>query len=255
MVDASSRSAGPVTTAVDLGTVLGIWAHPDDEAYLSGGLMAEAVAAGNRVVCVTATRGEEGFPDDDPRSVDERAAVREAEMVACLEILGVSEHHWLDYRDGGCDEVENDEAASRLAALIDDVRPDTVLTFGPDGMTGHVDHRAVSRWTTRALDRINHAEPALLYATNTAEWATEFMALVDPGEVMMVEDMDLPIVEPHELAVWLKLEHEFLTRKVEALHCQASQVDGLAAQVGDHAFRRLNGEEFFRPATPADWPT
>src|SRR5687767_15747549 len=41
-----------------LGTVLGIWAHPDDEAYLSGGLMAMARDHGSRVVCVTATRGE-----------------------------------------------------------------------------------------------------------------------------------------------------------------------------------------------------
>ena len=47
----------------DLGTVLGVWAHPDDEAYLSGGLMAMARDAGSRVVCVTATRGELGTPD------------------------------------------------------------------------------------------------------------------------------------------------------------------------------------------------
>ena len=42
----------------ELGTILGIWAHPDDEAYLSGGLMALARDNGQRVVCVTATRGE-----------------------------------------------------------------------------------------------------------------------------------------------------------------------------------------------------
>ena len=46
-----------------LGTILGIWAHPDDEAYLSGGLMALARDTGSRVVCVTATRGELGTPD------------------------------------------------------------------------------------------------------------------------------------------------------------------------------------------------
>jgi len=54
----------------DLGTVLGVFAHPDDEAYLAGGLMATAVDAGRRVVCITATRGELGFPDDDPRSIE-----------------------------------------------------------------------------------------------------------------------------------------------------------------------------------------
>ena len=46
-----------------LGTILGVWSHPDDEAYLSGGLMALARDNGQRVVCVTATRGERGTPD------------------------------------------------------------------------------------------------------------------------------------------------------------------------------------------------
>ena len=50
---------------VDLGTVLSVWAHPDDETYLCGGLMADAVRRGNRVVCVTATRGELGSPDEE----------------------------------------------------------------------------------------------------------------------------------------------------------------------------------------------
>lgn len=40
----------------NLGTILGVWAHPDDETYLSAGLMASAVRSGCRVVCVTATR-------------------------------------------------------------------------------------------------------------------------------------------------------------------------------------------------------
>src|SRR4051795_8775747 len=59
----SSRSL--ITNAVDLGTVLGIWAHPDDEASLSAGLMPAASDAGQRVVCVTATLGEHGT--DDPQ--------------------------------------------------------------------------------------------------------------------------------------------------------------------------------------------
>ena len=48
-----------------LGTILGVWAHPDDDIYLSAGLMAVAAAAGERVVDVTATRGEGGSMDDE----------------------------------------------------------------------------------------------------------------------------------------------------------------------------------------------
>ncbi|HLZ38595.1 MAG TPA: PIG-L family deacetylase, partial [Mycobacteriales bacterium] len=58
--DAGSRLIDSPSGVADLGTILGIWAHPDDEAYLSAGLMAIARGAGSRVVCATATRGELG---------------------------------------------------------------------------------------------------------------------------------------------------------------------------------------------------
>jgi LmbE family N-acetylglucosaminyl deacetylase len=74
-----------------LGTVLGIWAHPDDEAYLSGGVMALARDAGSRVVCVTATRGEVGTPDPRSWPPDRLAAERSVELARCLEVLGVTE--------------------------------------------------------------------------------------------------------------------------------------------------------------------
>ena len=67
-----------------LGTVLGIWAHPDDEAYLSGGLMAHGPRPGSRVVCVTATRGELGTPDPETWPPQRLAAERTAELGRCL---------------------------------------------------------------------------------------------------------------------------------------------------------------------------
>jgi len=59
----------------DLGTVLGVWGHPDDEAYLASGLMALAVREGRRVACLTATRGEAGFPDLEVLSEAERRSM------------------------------------------------------------------------------------------------------------------------------------------------------------------------------------
>ncbi|HYP61015.1 MAG TPA: PIG-L family deacetylase, partial [Thermomicrobiales bacterium] len=103
-------SAMAPDTIGDLGSILGVWAHPDDEAWLSAGLMARAVDAGRRVVCVTATAGEAGFPDGDPRPNVERMAIRRAEMAASLGEVGVTEHHWLGYRDGHCDEIADEEA-------------------------------------------------------------------------------------------------------------------------------------------------
>src|SRR4029079_5500641 len=99
---AGMQSATTITAknVAELGTILGIWAHPDDEAYLSAGLMALACDNGQRVVCVTATRGESGTPDPVAWPPDRLAAERTREMARCLDVLGVREHHWLPYRDG-----------------------------------------------------------------------------------------------------------------------------------------------------------
>src|SRR5688572_14761308 len=115
-----------------LGTILGVWAHPDDEAYLSGGVMALARDSGSRVVCVTATRGELGTPDPQTWPPHRLAAERTDELARCLEILGVTEHHWLGYRDGECAQAGASDAVERLCELIEEIRPNTVLTFGPD---------------------------------------------------------------------------------------------------------------------------
>ena len=105
--------------------------------------MAAAVDAGARVVCVTATRGERGTPDPHRWPAARLASLREAELAASLAVLGVTDHRQLGYPDGGCAEVPADDAVSRLAELMAEVEPDTVLSFGPDGMTGHADHRTI----------------------------------------------------------------------------------------------------------------
>ena len=244
-------------TIGDVGSILGVWGHPDDEAYLSAGLMRLAIEAGRRVTCVTATCGEAGFPDNDPRSTEERKEIRKMEMAASLAELGVTEHHWLGHGDGACAEVPDDEAVAVVRSIIEDVQPDTLLTFGPDGATGHPDHIAVCRWSTlacAALARDGAPTPSLLYATKSAEWNDEFFAHVDPADVMMIEGMRPEAVTTDEMAVWFTCEGELLERKARALRAQASQIDGLVAAYGHDAFVHLVREEFFRSPRPSDRP-
>lgn len=227
----------------DLGTVLTIWAHPDDETYLVGGLAALLTDAGHRFVCVTATRGEAGV-SSEPSHLERLAQVRTAELRAALAILGIEEHHWLDYPDGGCAGVDADEAADRIAAVIHDVAPDTVVTFGPDGFTGHPDHKAVSRWTDLALAR-TAAGPRLLHAvTRTRSVDTEL------DESFGVFELGRPrVCTDDELDLLLALEGTALDRKVAALLQQASQTAGLVEAVGLDRFRAwVATESFARPA-------
>jgi LmbE family N-acetylglucosaminyl deacetylase len=225
-----------------LGTVLVVWAHPDDETYLVGGLSAALSDAGQRVVCVTATRGEAGGTDPD------LADIRTAELDTALDLLGVREHHWLDYPDGGCASVDDEEAAARVRAVMEEVRPDTVVTFGPDGYTGHPDHQAVSRWVDLAASRPEPLGVRLLHAV-----AREHP--VDPGldEDFGVFELGRPrVCADDELAVLLPLDGALLDRKIAALLAQESQTAGLVAAVGLPRFRAWVATEAL--ADPAGKP-
>jgi LmbE family N-acetylglucosaminyl deacetylase len=229
--------------ARDLGIILGIWAHPDDEAYLSGGLMALARDAGSRVVCVTATRGEHGTGDPQRWPPDLLAAERTRELTRCLEILGVTEHHWLGYHDGACADVPADEPVARLAALIDEVRPDTVLTFGPDGNTGHPDHRTVSAWTGAAVGRAARPGLRLLHTAVTEGWAQRWH---DVNERFGVFAPGLPITTPDaRLAVTLQLNDRQAARKARALAAQTTQTAGLIEAMGLRDYTAWIAEEAF----------
>ena len=140
-------------------TLLGVWAHPDDEAYTSAGLMAEFRRRGDRVVVVTATLGERGTSDPTTWPPARLAALRHAELRNSLATLDVDELHVLGYEDGGCDRRDGTAA---IAGVIADIEPDLIVTFGPDGMTGHPDHRAISRWTTEAWATTRPAADAVV---------------------------------------------------------------------------------------------
>lgn len=236
----------------DLGTILGIWAHPDDEAYLSGGLMAMARAAGSRVVCVTATRGERGTPDPVAWPPARLAVERTRELASCLDLLGVEEHHWLDYEDGQCSRAPAPDAIDRLGTLIDAVAPDTVLTFGPDGITGHPDHQTVSAWVTAAFQRAAPASSRLLHAavseSRASRWRSveERLGVYLPGYPVTVPD--------HRLAVDLVLDEETGARKVRALAAQATQTTVLITELGTERYTAWVGDESFVEADGAPSP-
>jgi LmbE family N-acetylglucosaminyl deacetylase len=227
---------------VELGTILGVWAHPDDEAFLSSGLMAHAVRNGDRVACVTATHGELGSWDEERWPSETMSEVREAELEESLAVLGVTEHHWLDYPDGGCAEVPTEEAAGRVAAIVEEVQPESVLTFGPEGMTGHPDHEAISSWATEAFRRMAAPGARLFYATKTPEYMERLGPVLGP--VVFAPETP-PITPRDELGIDFELPEDLLDLKMEALAAHRSQVEGLLAVFGPELFREDASAEWF----------
>jgi len=219
---------------------MSVWAHPDDEAYLCGGLMAAAADAGSRVVCVTATRGELGVTDPVRWPPERLAEIREAELAACLDILGVTEHRWLGFPDGGCAAVDPAVGAQAVAAVLREVRPDTVVTFAADGQTGHPDHIAVHRWCVAAVRGTGIG--TLHVVANTAEWLEKFQTPLNRLGALVG---DPPTAWAGPLSVELVLGNDLLARKLAALAAQASQTEAFRAAVGEDFYRRVLSTERF----------
>ena len=137
--------------------LLAVVAHPDDDTFACSGTVAlHADEPGFRFALVHVTSGESGMISDP--SLATRAnlgAVREDEDRRSWVALGrvPDRHEFLRYPDGGVADAPFDELVERIAAILREERPDVVITFGPEGVTGHADHITVGRATTEAFHR------------------------------------------------------------------------------------------------------
>ena len=225
-----------------LGTVVGVWAHPDDEAYLSAGLMAAAVDAGNRVVCVTATRGELGTSDParwPPTRLAHAPSARAAHVARHAR-----------------------RRQPRLAALprrkLSRRRPDRGHEDDPASARrrrrghGHhlrrrrhdrtPDHIAVGKWATAAAARARR-RPRLLYATKTTEWRNRYADLHRRLPIFGPDGP--PAVAPADLALALELRGAALDRKIAALLAHASQTADLIPMMGEDTYHLWAADEYF----------
>lgn len=210
----------------ELGTILCIGAHPDDETWIAGGVLATAARNGQKTVVITATKGEAGTTDEERWPQKELGNIRAQELHESLRILGVEEHGMLECLDGECHRADEQDMALQLAVVMHRERPDTVLTFGPEGLTGHSDHAAVSRWVSKALQLVD-GNPKLYHATHTLEWYERVGKELDEKADVFFNIERPPFVDETELAINFELPDDIADIKLKALQAQASQMEGL----------------------------
>ena len=143
--------------------VVSFHAHPDDEALLTAGTLAKAVADGHRVVLVMATAGESGLAAADLAGDLPLGDRRLDELTASAGVIGCSRVVLLGYGDSGLHGTANpdrspfahcdvEEAAQRLAAILGEESADVLTTYDPAGGYGHPDHIQVHRVGVRAAE-------------------------------------------------------------------------------------------------------
>jgi LmbE family N-acetylglucosaminyl deacetylase len=191
-------------------------AHPDDETFGCGSLLAHATASGVESVVICATRGELGDPMIDIGSTP-LGDVREAELRSAAAMLGVGRVELLGWRDSGVDgspapgalaAADTADVAAALAAWIDELQPDIVIT--PEGSDGHRDHLAVRDATLAAL-RISQWRP-----TRTYLWCLTRSALAEFTGVPDIGTPDEQITTIVDVAPYLAL-------RWDAMRVHASQ--------------------------------
>jgi LmbE family N-acetylglucosaminyl deacetylase len=263
-----------------MGTLVLFHAHPDDEAIATGGTMALAAAAGHDVVLVVATRGEQGEPVPGVLAPGEALWERRvAETHASAALLGVSEVVFLGYEDSGMMgeptndnpacfwQADPDEAADRLAAVLESVGADVLTCYDAHGGYGHPDHIQVHRVGHLAARRAGlggGSSASLFEATMNRTRMTELMAAA--AELLESPDADVGAHETsgaEATAADVASEPDFgtpeegithaidvttvLDAKRAAMAAHASQVaaDSFFLTLPDDAFAAAFGTEWF----------
>ena len=260
-------------------TLLGVFAHPDDESFGTGGLLARYVAEGAHVSLVCATNGEVGEISDPSLATPETLGdVRVGEMENAARVLGISELIMLGYRDSGMPgtpdnndprafaQATDGEVVSRLVGIIRRLRPQVVVTFDPNGGYGHPDHISIHLHTVAAFHAAG--DPAR-YPGEGAPWqparlfysAIPRSAFKEMREHMKSAGIDTSDFERFEEAVigWdddqinvIMDVSDMIDIKWEALQCHRTQLGGenFFSRMPEAVRRQILSRESFVQAWP-----
>jgi LmbE family N-acetylglucosaminyl deacetylase len=147
--DAESARRAPVRLAA-------VFAHPDDDAYLIGGTLLKHRGEIDLTI-VFATSGEAGpLSDHESATRETLGRVREDEQRTYLGIIGYpgARVEWLRHPDYYLPDVPRERLSEDVEAVLRDVRPHVVVTFGPDGLTSHHDHMRIGEIATEVFHRL-----------------------------------------------------------------------------------------------------
>lgn len=215
-----------------------VLAHPDDESMGTGSTIAKYTAQGVETYLVTATRGEKGWSGNSSDYPGPTAfgRLRQKELIAAAHVLGIQQVYFLDYIDGELDQADPHEAIEKITRLIRLVRPQVVITFGPDGNYGHPDHIAISQFTTAAAvcaadpDYVDsnrlpaHRVSKLYYMIDTRRLWSEFEAVVQGISIEVDNILRTPVMW-EDWAITARIDGcDYWQKALEAVRCHQSQI-------------------------------
>ena len=220
-------------------TLLAIFAHPDDEAFGTGGALTRYAAAGHTVKLICATRGESGkITDPEIDSASDVAQLRERELNEACRVMGLDAPVFLDFHDSGRQErtryddpkalMNVDEATLEEVLLphIGEIKPDVILTFDPHGIYGHIDHIKIHRAATAAFwsaGKVMNPAPKRLFYSVMASGRMKQMQAMRENSPLSEIDAELYGVSEDSFAAILDVS-PYREQKEAAVRAHRSQV-------------------------------
>lgn len=228
------------------GPLLLVFAHPDDESSSVAGTVSKYTQRGVAVDLICATRGEKGTRLGVPSDVD-TATARETGLRVAASVMGIRDIYLLGYTDGDLEKADTVEVAGRVMNIMRKVQPEVVITFGPDGISGHPDHKAIGKATTTAFERLAESDdgPRKLYYVTIPESAvTEINR----------EDIEGVLTRPDEEVTTIIDISGYLDNKIQSLMAHSSQGDArwlveVFRQAGESSWA---GREYLYLAKPGN---
>lgn len=251
--------------------VLACFAHPDDEGFAAGGLLAMLAAAGARIALVCATNGDVGEISDPALATPANLwQVRQQELRNAMSVTGVSDLRFLNYRDSGMDGTDDnrhpnaycnsntDAVVRQLAGVIAELNPHIVLTHDPSGGYGHPDHKTMSAHATAAVRQASDpdgATPLLYYVCFPRQvfrrWWSEMeeRGITPPFAVDAIDSLGTPdedVTTTVDVMPWVEV-------KLRSLRCHRTQLHdtGPFSQLPPDVVNALMGAEYYQLAYPA----
>ena len=218
-------------------TLMAIFAHPDDEAFGTGGTLTKYAREGVEVHLVTATLGEVGkLANPDIELTQPLSVIREQELRCACAHYGLKRLHLLGYIDGQTTVVPQSEAVFKVVRLMRNVRPQVVISFGPEGIYGHYDHLAVHRWATAAVQLAGEADrwPNLgrphtvmkFYHRAIPQLQIELMEKNFGRSAVPMDGIPFPFTGyPMEQITTVIDVSAYIQAKIQGIRCHASQVE------------------------------
>jgi LmbE family N-acetylglucosaminyl deacetylase len=258
---------------------MAVHAHPDDEVFSTGGILAKSAQEGDRVVVVYCTNGEAGEMHDADLVPEEAmprlGEIRMEEARRACALLGVTDVFFLGYRDSGMKDTEEnahpaafanaelDEAVQRLTTIIQSTQTQVIVAYDEDGGYGHPDHIMAHRIAVEAFQRLQ-GEPdgprKLYYSARSREGFRRYVdAIKEHGLTVPWIDSDFNLdeygVPDAEITAHIDVE-PYVALKKQALAVHRTQIrpDFFYLQIPDEALAAGSGLEYFIRVLPPPAP-